>query len=241
MEPEARRSLIADLPAGYPPEIARWLWVFADTRRRTLEVLDGVDASRIDEPGPGGNSIATILAHVAVIETDWLYVEILGEDYPADLLEHLPPEVRDEQGHLLATPGLPLSRYLDGLAAVRAKLVERVGALSPEDLYRVRSLPQYDVNPEWVLNHLVQHEAEHRAEISLIRAVFEGRQDALTLRTDWEIVIGHRLAIDPLRAAPRPLLAKPVSDVLDVLPHVVITHDCIIPMDETLRNEMICS
>ncbi|HYI15856.1 MAG TPA: DinB family protein, partial [Thermomicrobiales bacterium] len=134
------------------------------------------DASRIDEPGPGGNSIGTILAHVAIIETDWLYVEILEEDYPADLIALLPAEVRDGGGHLLATPGLPLARYLEALTAVRAKLVERVGALPPEDLYRVRSLPDYDVNPEWVLNHLVQHEAEHRAEVSLIRAVFEGRR-----------------------------------------------------------------
>lgn len=175
LEPVGRRSLIADLPAGSPPEIARWLWVLADTRRRTLEVLDGLDASRIDEPGPVGNSIGTILAHVAVIETDWLYVEILEEDYPADLLALLPPDVRDEDGHLLATPGLPLARYLEAMSAVRAKLVERIGRLPAEDLYRVRSLPDYDVNPEWVLNHLVQHEAEHRAEIALIRAVFEGR------------------------------------------------------------------
>jgi uncharacterized damage-inducible protein DinB len=171
---DERRRLIAELPSEYPPEIARWLWVFADTRRRTLEVLDGFDESRIDEPGPGGNSIGTILAHIAIIETDWLYVEILGEDYPDDLLALLPPDVRDEQGHLLATPGVPLADYLHMLTAVRARLVERVGALSPEDLYRVRSLPPYDVNPEWVLNHLVQHEAEHRAEISITRALFEG-------------------------------------------------------------------
>lgn len=176
MASDARRRLIAEPPAGYPPEVARWLWIFADTRRRTLEVLDGVDETRLDEPGPGGNSIGTILAHVALIETDWLYVEILGEEYPADLLPLLPPEPRDEDDHLLATPSLPLARYLDALAAVRARLVERVGALAPGDLQRVRSLPDYDVTPEWVLNHLVQHEAEHRAEIGVIRAVFEGRR-----------------------------------------------------------------
>ncbi|HEX5165900.1 MAG TPA: DinB family protein [Thermomicrobiales bacterium] len=172
--PDGRRTLIAEPPAGYPPEIARWLWVFADTRRRTLEVLEGVDEARLDEPGPGGNSIATILAHIALIETDWLYVEILGEEYPADLIALLPPEARDGEGQLMATPGLPLARYLAALSAVRAKLVERVGALSPADLDRLRSLPEYDVSPAWVLNHLIQHEAEHRAEISITRAVLEG-------------------------------------------------------------------
>jgi len=171
-----RRSLIAEPPAGYPPEIARWLWVLADTRRRTLEVLDGYDDARLDEPGPGGNSIGTILAHVAVIETDWLYVVVLGEDYPAELLALLPPDVRDADGHLLPTPGLPLARYLEALAAVRAQLVERVAVLTSDDLHSIRSLPDYDVSPEWVVHHLVQHEAEHRAEVAVTRAVLEGRR-----------------------------------------------------------------
>lgn len=174
MTTNAREILTAELPDGYPPEIARWLWVFADTRQRTLEVLDGVDETRLDEPGPGGNSVGTILAHMALVEADWLYVEILGEEYPADLVALLPPEARDADGQLMATPGLPLARYLEALETVREQLVARVGALSPADLDRVRSLPDYDVSPAWVLNHLVQHEAEHRAEISITRAVLEG-------------------------------------------------------------------
>ena len=41
MAANACKTLRAETPAGYPPEVARWLWVFADTRRRTLEVLEG--------------------------------------------------------------------------------------------------------------------------------------------------------------------------------------------------------
>jgi uncharacterized damage-inducible protein DinB len=33
------------------------------------------------------------------------------------------------------------------------------------DFRRIRSLPEYDVTPEWVLHHLMQHEAEHRSQI----------------------------------------------------------------------------
>lgn len=173
MAPE-RRLLVADLPDDLPEALARWLWVLRDTRRRTLEVLDGFDDARIDEPGPGGNSVGTILAHVAIIELDWTCVEIRGEDYPEELLPLLPPAARDERGQLLATPGTTLARYLEALAAVRAWLEDTLRALTPADLGRVRALPRYDVSPEWVLNHLVQHEAEHRAEIAVARAVFEG-------------------------------------------------------------------
>jgi uncharacterized damage-inducible protein DinB len=30
--------------------------------------------------------------------------------------------------------------------------------------------PPYDVTPEWVLHHLMQHEAEHRSQIGAPRA-----------------------------------------------------------------------
>lgn len=37
------------------------------------------------------------------------------------------------------------------------------------ELHRVRFLPPYDVTPAWAIHHLVQHAAEHRAHIALIR------------------------------------------------------------------------
>jgi uncharacterized damage-inducible protein DinB len=33
---------------------------------------------------------------------------------------------------------------------------------------RVRSLEYYDVTPEYVLHHLMQHEAEHRSQIGAL-------------------------------------------------------------------------
>jgi hypothetical protein len=34
---------------------------------------------------------------------------------------------------------------------------------------RVRSLEDYDVTPEYVLHHLMQHEAEHHSQIGALR------------------------------------------------------------------------
>jgi uncharacterized damage-inducible protein DinB len=38
---------------------------------------------------------------------------------------------------------------------------------------RVRRLSDCDVTPEWVIHHLMQHEAEHRGEIAALRAEAE--------------------------------------------------------------------
>ena len=165
-----------DLDPTVPPEIARWLWVLDDTRRRTHEALEGLDDTHLDSPSPSGNTIGTILAHIAVIEVDWLYVEIREEPYPDDLIPLLPPAVRDADGNLMPVPGTPLSRHLHTLEVTRARLLDTVRTLDLADLRRPRHLPDYDVTPEWVLHHLVQHEAEHRAEIGVARTVLEGRR-----------------------------------------------------------------
>jgi uncharacterized damage-inducible protein DinB len=42
----------------------------------------------------------------------------------------------------------------------------------------VRVLPEYDVAPGFVLHHLMQHEAEHRGEIGMLRALANQREGA---------------------------------------------------------------
>jgi uncharacterized damage-inducible protein DinB len=173
-----RRDLhIEPLPAQ-DPAIGRALWGLADARRRTLEVLEGLDEAIIDQPGPGGNAIGTILAHLTAIEVSWLYDEVLVQPYPPDMLAVLPPDVRDERGNLLAVHDLPLAEHLRRLSITSARIVEVFRPMALDDFRRPRSLPQYDVTPEWVLHHLAQHEAEHRADIGLIRIVLE-RESAI--------------------------------------------------------------
>ena len=42
-----------------------------------------------------------------------------------------------------------------------------------DDYRRLRSLPDYDVTPEWVLHHLAQHEALHRGQIFTLKRALE--------------------------------------------------------------------
>ena len=41
------------------------------------------------------------------------------------------------------------------------------------DFRRVRSREVADITPDWTLYHLLQHEAEHRGEIAVLRARVE--------------------------------------------------------------------
>ena len=107
-------------------------WELEDTRRRTLEVLVDLDPSIIDSSPEGfENSIGSLLHHIALIEADWLYADMLEQEYPKWMYERFPDEDRDQIGHLVA-PEMPLDRHLDTLAYVRSELLKELDALEAE-------------------------------------------------------------------------------------------------------------
>jgi uncharacterized damage-inducible protein DinB len=85
-----------------------------------------------------------------------------------------PFDVREVDGTLTPVRGLTMDDHLRRLEAVRELLLGQVASMSSTELRRVRVLEAYDVAPDWVLHHLMQHEAEHRAQIAWLRTTAAG-------------------------------------------------------------------
>lgn len=152
------------------PLIGRWLSYLADGRIRTKEVLAGLTTEQLEyQQLPFANSISTLLAHIVAIEMDWLYAEILEQEIPQEVLALLPSDVRDEEGKLMTVKGVNLEQHLERLDKTREFCVTHLKDMTLEDFLRARSLEHYDVTPEWVCNHLLQHEAAHRGQIILLK------------------------------------------------------------------------
>lgn len=128
-----REKLVIAPLKGYEHAIGAALWRLQDARARTLRLLTGLPESALDRD-VGGNTIGTVLYHVALIEVDWLYTEILQDDPPGPI----------------------------------AQLIAKLRGTSVAEFNRPRTLPDYDISPDWVIHHLAQHEAEHRGEIGSI-------------------------------------------------------------------------
>ncbi len=159
---------------GYAVEIGRALWMLEDTRRRTKDHLKGLSPAVLDwHASETDNTIGTLLYHMAAIELDWLYAEVLEQAAPADLMVLFPYDVREHQGQLTPVKAGTLEAYVVRLDTTRATLLAAFRPLTLEDYRRLRWLEDYDVTPEWVLHHLMQHEAEHRGQIIEIRRLAE--------------------------------------------------------------------
>lgn len=166
-----REQLLITPAAEYDPVVARWLWLLDDNRRRTLETVAGISERLLDwRPDEEANSIGALFYHIVAIELDWLYVEILERpDYEASVAALLPYAVRDATGRLTAVKGESLADHLARMTASRQLLLTELRSLTAADLYRARRFDAYDVTPEWVLYHLLEHEAGHRGEIGELR------------------------------------------------------------------------
>jgi uncharacterized damage-inducible protein DinB len=165
-----RKVLVLE-PLADDPEVGRWLAAMEDARRDTIRELSGVSPEMLDwRPDAPLNSIGTLLYHIALIETSWLLDDIFeGGSGPEWLQALLPFSDRDETGRLIEVRGLPIDTHLQRLSAIRRYLRERLRPMSNEDFHRPRHLPAYDAAPDWVVHHLLQHEAEHRSQIAWLR------------------------------------------------------------------------
>jgi hypothetical protein len=162
---------------GFDPEVGRWLSAMDQARQDTLDELSEVTDAMADERPPGApNSIGTLLYHVSLIEADWLFDDILGIDtddgWPHDLI---PYTDRDGEGTLTVVRGEDLGTHLARLAAVRELVHAHLDGMPGAAFHEVRVRERYDVSPAWVLHHLLQHEAEHRAHIAWVRDAILGR------------------------------------------------------------------
>jgi len=158
-------------PMAEAPEVGRWLSAMVDARRDTLRELRGVSDDLVDLRPPGSeNSIGAALYHVALIEADWLFDDILGVPLnDSEVAALFPFEDRDAEGRLTDIRGESLPDHLRRLAAVREVLIARLRPISVDDFHAPRTREQYDVSPAWVVHHLLQHEAEHRGEIGWLK------------------------------------------------------------------------
>jgi uncharacterized damage-inducible protein DinB len=168
-----RRELILSSVACEPREVDVWLAALGDCRARTHRAIADIRTDELDWMCPlSRNTIGTVLYHIAAIELDWLYSEILEHGFPDDFRTWFPYDVRDSEGNLTPVTTCSAQEHEERLHYVRDRLVETLGAMSPLEFHRVRHLEAYDVTPQWVVHHLLQHEAEHRGQIAILRRRF---------------------------------------------------------------------
>ena len=157
------------------PEIGRWLWALEEVRRRTLDLVKGADQATLDWEGPDGhdNAIASLLYHIALVEAEWTFVDMQGQDLPASVQVDLPYPAEDPVGRLTRVLGVGLDQHRKRLDLSRRLLLDEVRPMSLDEWRRPRcpaGRTDREATPEWIVFHLIEHEAGHAFQISMLLA-----------------------------------------------------------------------
>jgi len=163
-------ELDADIVKCKEPIVARYLAMSADCR---LLTMDSIKDLRFDllywRRSDFDSNISDLLYHIAYVEADWLFTSVLETSIPAKITQDLTYQDRDKHGRLVHIGEEELESSLVRLQKVRTKLNETYASMDMTEFRRLRRSEKYDVSPEWVLHHLLQHEAEHRGQINLLK------------------------------------------------------------------------
>ena len=162
-------------PPGFSPGIGRYVAQLTETRAEWLRQVEGLTPAQLSwYPNDDVESIGAQLLHVAAVEWSWVFQDILGrpdEDFQG-WEEAFPLRVGAPQ-----VSGRPLEYFTDRLERVREEVLTALRGLTDADLPRLvgEASPAEGEEPrsrlysiDWILFHLVHHEAHHAGQIELL-------------------------------------------------------------------------
>jgi uncharacterized damage-inducible protein DinB len=164
---------------GYAPRVGRYVAQINEVRDKLIAEVKDLDAARLDwHPDDATESIGTLLLHIDSVEWSWIHEDILGmpdKDYPGDWAEAMPIRVGAPQ-----VQGRPVEWYLQKLQATRERTLEVLRGFTEHDLSRL--VGEADLGPDtekrsylftidWIIWHIIEHEAAHVGQIELLRRI----------------------------------------------------------------------
>lgn len=171
------RITTCDPMPGYTPQIGRYVAQLTEVRRDLKEQLAGLSLAQLDwHPDAHTESIGTLLLHIEAVEWSWMHQDIFGvadADFPGSWDEAMPIRVGAEQ-----VSGRPLAEYLERLDLTRELTLEILRRFTDADLPRLvgEAEPPPGREPrselytiDWIIWHVIEHEATHVGQIELLR------------------------------------------------------------------------
>jgi uncharacterized damage-inducible protein DinB len=132
-----------------------------------MKRVDGLTKKELDFTPDEENieSIGTLLLHIAAVEWSWIFEDMDNLEMDYEKWKHAFP-LREKIPQL---KGKGLKFYTERLDEVREEVNERISELSDSELGHLVELDQAVVSIEWILFHIIEHEAMHIGQISMLK------------------------------------------------------------------------
>ena len=157
------------------PKVSYWYSLLDETRGRLLRILKKLTDEELDY-SPNEEffeTIGTLLLHIAGVEWSWIFEDIDGKEMDYEEFKYgfaLRPDV-----NLPQLKGKSKQYYMDKLEKVRKQVLERLKNLSDEELVKQVGSSSEKYSIEWILFHILEHEAMHIGQILFLKRLYSKR------------------------------------------------------------------
>lgn len=151
--------------------IANFFAMFDENRSRLLDKIKDITDEMLDFTPDEDmfETIGTLLYHIAAVEHDWIFFDIDKIPIDEEKWIHAFANRFDDVDQLT---GKGLQFYLDALEEVRQKIYERFKLFTDEDLKKVVESEGRTYTIEWILFHMINHEALHIGQIAMLKRLY---------------------------------------------------------------------
>jgi uncharacterized damage-inducible protein DinB len=166
------------MPAeGFSPGIGFYFSGMEEVRGQLREAVTDLSSEKLNWPAfSGAHSIGALVMHIGEAEWWWMQCVVLGHELTEEDL-HAPfwdvlksPDAFSSKGHTAES-------CLQEIRKIRSQTREVLASCNDEDLERIISFEKggqrYEHNLRWILHHLIDHEAQHKGQILMLKRLIE--------------------------------------------------------------------
>lgn len=170
------RRTLESVP-GFETQLGFYLSGMEEVREQLIEAVQGMSDVQISSPAiPGAHSIGALVLHIGEAEWYWLQCVISGQQV-SDEIRCAPywDVLEDPEG--LAGKGYSIQFCLGEIKKLREQTHATLAAFTDADLERIftreRRGETHEHNLRWILHHLIDHEAQHKGQILMLKRLIE--------------------------------------------------------------------
>lgn len=169
--------------AGIAPGVGLSLAAMEEVRGQLREAVQGLSAEVIPRRAvPGAHSIAALVLHIGEAEWWWMNCVIKGHEL-TDEDRRKPYWDVLEDPDSFADKNYSAPFCLDTIDAIREETRGFLASITDDDLERVyshtRSERTIEASLRWILHRLVDHEAQHKGQILMLKRLLGAKTEDL--------------------------------------------------------------
>ena len=173
----SRRVLVPH--PGLAPGIGYYLSGMEEVRGQIREAVKGIEVELLGKPAfLGAHSIGALVLHIGEAEWWWMQCNVAGhqmsdEDRQAPFWDVL------DKPDAFGKKGYTAEFCLQQAENIRNQTRELLFGLGDKDLERVitvdRNGERQEYSLRWILHHLIDHEAQHKGQILMLKRIMNIR------------------------------------------------------------------